>query len=237
MNYNLHYKKWHNDTEEHLFQMSSYYYPLHQFFQVSHNSEIKVLDIGCGTGFFVKSCLDKGYKNVVGIDNSQEQIEVALKFDLPCKYVEDTIAFLYEHTETFDVITMFDVLEHIDVDFQIKMLGAIYNSLKTNGKLIIRTPNANSSFSTRFRYIDFTHKLSFTEYSLEFLLANVGFTNNQFRQDFYGRLPIWFPRFSFRSILYSFFYIMRRLNAIAEFGYKEGGKMPLTLNIVSISIK
>jgi hypothetical protein len=30
---------------------------------------------------------------------------------------------------------------------------------------------------------------------------------------------------------------MRRLNAIAEFGYKEGGKMPLTLNIVSISIK
>jgi SAM-dependent methyltransferase len=237
MNYNNHYKKWHDDSEEHLAEMATYYYPTHQLYDGTENDERKILDIGCGTGFFVKSCLDKGYKNIVGIDNSPEQIDVAVRLGLPCKHVEDTIAFLYDHEDYFDVVTMFDVLEHIDVGLQKEMLSAIHQSLKTTGKLIIRTPNANSNFASRFRYIDYTHKISFTEFSLEFLLVNSGFANNEFRQDFYGRLPIWFPRFNVRMMLYSFFYIVRRLNAIAQFGYKDGGRMPLTLNIVSISSK
>jgi hypothetical protein len=66
---------------------------------------------------------------------------------------------------------------------------------------------------------------------------NAGFISNRFQEDFFGRLPIWFPRPSILGLLKSLFYISRRANAIAEFGYYEGTKMPLTLNLISVSEK
>jgi hypothetical protein len=42
--------------------------------------------------------------------------------------------------------------------------------------LLLTVPNANAILSARWRYIDYTHFSSFTEYSLLFVLLNAGFS-------------------------------------------------------------
>jgi hypothetical protein len=39
------------------------------------NSETAVLDVGCSTGMFLRVLKDQGYKNLVGVDVSAEQVE------------------------------------------------------------------------------------------------------------------------------------------------------------------
>lgn len=69
----------------------------------------KILDVGCGTGLFVKLCSQQNVE-AVGIDFSNTAIQVAKKLKSNC-YQQD---FLKDITASqFDVITMFDVLEHL----------------------------------------------------------------------------------------------------------------------------
>ena len=41
------------------------------------NKDVRIVDLGCGFGTFVKPAMNAGYSNVVGYDISQEQVDVA----------------------------------------------------------------------------------------------------------------------------------------------------------------
>lgn len=96
----------------------------------------KLLDIGSGTGDFLKICKENNW-NVSGVEPSKNAKEKANKKGVNVKSTIENYT-----DEKFDIITMWHVLEHIsNLDEYILILKKL---LKTNGKLIIAVPNYKS---------------------------------------------------------------------------------------------
>ncbi|AQQ10105.1 putative S-adenosylmethionine-dependent methyltransferase/MSMEI_2290 [Sedimentisphaera cyanobacteriorum] len=75
-------------------------------------SEMKVLEIGCGTGFYTDIIKNQGCKNYTGIDISRVTVK-QLKEKYPnCKF-KTLDAAKGKLKEKFDVIVMIDVTQHI----------------------------------------------------------------------------------------------------------------------------
>jgi 2-polyprenyl-3-methyl-5-hydroxy-6-metoxy-1,4-benzoquinol methylase len=100
----------------------------------------KLLDIGCGTGYFPAHMKQKGYQ-VAGVEVDPKAREFAKKeFGLTVYTPEE---FLMNKIEgEFNVITLWHVLEHLD-DFNLyleRMLG----HLAPGGALVIALPNCTA---------------------------------------------------------------------------------------------
>lgn len=103
-----------------------------------------LLDIGCGTGEFLNTCKNAGY-NVVGIEPSSEARRLAQdKYSLDVRTEESIKKF---DNESFDIITMWHVLEH--VHRLNERVAELKRLLKKNGVLIVAVPNPNS-FDAKF---------------------------------------------------------------------------------------
>jgi SAM-dependent methyltransferase len=105
-------------------------------FGADHTKTLKILEIGCGTGNYLKAFLDKGY-DISGVDISEEMLNVARK-KCDCElYQGDMRDFKIVDTK-FDVIMiMFDVLSYVtDNDGIEKTLKNVREHLNENGKLI-----------------------------------------------------------------------------------------------------
>ena len=104
--------------------------------QISWKSK-KVLDVGCGTGFFAYSAAKKGGQ-VLGIDYSVEAIEIAKS-----QYSHPNLEFknidVSKIKEKFDVIVSNGTLEHMDDP--LKMLKLFKKCLNPKGCIIITSPN------------------------------------------------------------------------------------------------
>jgi len=96
----------------------------------------KILDIGAGTGDFLLTAKNDGWETV-GVEPSDRAKEIAKKKGI--SFVEQ-ISELENHS--FDVITMWHVLEHVpDLQLQIQELKRL---LKPTGTLIVAVPNFKS---------------------------------------------------------------------------------------------
>ena len=100
----------------------------------------RLLDIGCATGTFLAEAQKYGFKPF-GIDASSYAITQAQKvFNSQVKL--GTLSTVKFPPRSFDLITMFDVFEHLhDPD---QDLRRCHKLLKTNGILVINTGNTNS---------------------------------------------------------------------------------------------
>lgn len=234
--YNKHYSQYHDGTDADYDAMYNNY---KRFIKrtINDSFDAPILDIGCGIGLFINSLMRIGYKNISGIDISSTQINMAKSRGLPCELVESTIEFLNQKPNNFEYIFMIDVFEHIPVNEQIEFMKACRLALKPKGKLVIIAPNANSVFASRYRYIDQTHTCIFTDDSLYSIYAMSGFDKCKIGNYFDGRLPIWLPRPNIQGFLFAIFYIFRRMESIAYFGYKKGRSIPLTINLLAIGTK
>ncbi len=137
----------------------------------------KLLDLGCGSGAFVAWLQFKGYKGVEGVDISPQQIDAGKKYGVKNLRQEDAFAFLETKEEVYDLISAHDLIEHFEKDRILALLELIYKALKSGGRLLISTLNAESLFSARIRYSDFTHQVGFTPHSLSQVLYFTGFTD------------------------------------------------------------
>jgi 2-polyprenyl-3-methyl-5-hydroxy-6-metoxy-1,4-benzoquinol methylase len=110
-----------------------------------------VLEIGYGNGSFLNWCKEKGL-NVHGIEQDKDLISRAKKLNYK---VFKSISQIKD--VKFDLIVLFDVLEHIE---QTKIDG-VFKSLKKilakNGKIFIRVPNGSSPFGLAYQHGDVTH--------------------------------------------------------------------------------
>ncbi len=96
----------------------------------------KILDIGAGTGEFLSVAKNDGWQTI-GVEPSERAKSIAKNKGV--SFVEET-SELENHS--FDVISMWHVLEHVpDLDKQIKELKRL---LKPTGTLIIAVPNFKS---------------------------------------------------------------------------------------------
>ncbi|RLJ63331.1 methyltransferase family protein [Lacinutrix venerupis] len=104
-----------------------------------NSEEKKILDIGCGTGSFLKIAKNNNW-NVVGIEPNEKARSIAIE---NCgNSIFDTNKIEELKDGSFDVITLWHVLEHLpNLDRQIASLKRL---LKANGTLIIAVPNFKS---------------------------------------------------------------------------------------------
>lgn len=104
--------------------------------------DANVLDIACGTGYGL-AFLKRNAKSVTGVDVDAEAAREALN---ECDS-DKTRVLLGDGTnlpfndESFDVITSFETLEHLHA--RSEFLAELKRVLKTNGVVVLSTPNAN----------------------------------------------------------------------------------------------
>ena len=96
----------------------------------------RLLDIGAGTGDFLLVAKNDGWKTT-GVEPSDRAKSIAKSKGI--SFVEKTAEL---ESQSFDVISMWHVLEHIpDLEIQIKELKRL---LKPTGTLIVAVPNFKS---------------------------------------------------------------------------------------------
>lgn len=238
LDYTRHYRNWHDDSDSHFEQMAARYArSLPRF--LPGDRQTPILEIGCGTGFALGGLAKAGYVDIRGIDSDRCQIAAALKRGLPAKHVpvDETLAFLADQRD-LGAVMAFDVIEHIPVDQQIPLLRTIHASLKPDGVLVCQVPNASSPLASHMRYVDWTHRCSFTKYSLDFVLFGAGFTDIVILEadpPQRPRLPFVIRRSVLKWAARSVFRTIRRLEYASEMGWHNARALPLTRNIIAIS--
>jgi len=131
------------------------------------NKNIRILEIGFGTGFFLKYLLTKEFKNIYGIELSSEETEFVKKNvykNIEC--VLNPEDFLERHKNEYDFIFMLDVLEHIPKEQTITFLKKVRASLKNEGIFIARVPNVSNPLNVTLFSADFTHEFFYSARSL-----------------------------------------------------------------------
>ena len=140
-----------------------------------------IVDLGCGTGDVLAAFETFGYTALAGVDLSAEQVRVAREI-VPQVEQGDLFEYLADRRQAFDLITGFDVIEHLRKDEVLPFLEACHRALKAGGRLILQTPNAESPWGSAIRYGDFTHEVCFTPGSLEWLLRLSGLEDVEARE-------------------------------------------------------
>lgn len=142
----------------------------------------RILDFGCGWGHQLLSLWCAGYRNLEGVELVPAQAEIANEMargrvKITCM---DGRKYLDDKHNTYNMIILNDVLEHISYEDAIPLLKQLHCALVDEGTLVIRVPNASSILSTNSLYLDITHKTLYTEYSLMQLLDHTGFIKHSF---------------------------------------------------------
>lgn len=117
---------------------------------LSHlNKNMKVLDLGTGSGNF-ELLFHSRVKKIVGVDYNDEALEF-LKGRLESRKIKnvtlenaDLRNFKLSKNQSFDLIIMIDVIEHLDYDDVKSLFTRFKKYLNKNGKVIIVTPNYKS---------------------------------------------------------------------------------------------
>lgn len=134
-----------------------------------------ILDMGCGSGNFLRYLEELGYSSLTGVDVSLEQVTLARQ---KCKVATvlhgNVQQVLAQYPGRFDLITGFDVLEHFRKEEILPLLFLVSNGLRHGGRVILQTPNGESPWIGAVGYSDFTHEWFYTPLGLSHLLAQVG---------------------------------------------------------------
>jgi len=127
-------------------------------------SKVRILDIGCHTGGFL-SLLPRHWKKY-GVDSNPVALEQAAKRVSDGNFYQSFAENINLPMNYFDVITMWDVAEHL---YNVgDTFRNVYNLLALNGYLILETGNRNSLparvFRQKWYYVSFLEHINFFEH-------------------------------------------------------------------------
>ena len=147
-----------------------------------------LLDIGCGTGNFIQACKEDGWK-IAATEPDQEARNVAVK--RVGESIFDTINDHQLEGKTFDIITLWHVLEHVHLLNE--TIEWLTKHLNPNGKIIIAVPNPQSYDAEKYgkfwaAYDVPRHLYHFTKTTMKKLMGYHGLQVLRI-------LPMWFDSF------------------------------------------
>ena len=112
------------------------------FVHESDTKDKKVLDIGCGYGWFEIDSVKKDVQSITGIELTENDLNTALKhvnYDNVNFRVGSAINLPFEDG-MFDTVVSWEVLEHIPKFTENKMFSEVYRVLKPSGRFYLSTP-------------------------------------------------------------------------------------------------
>ena len=95
-----------------------------------------LLDVGCGTGFFLARA--KEHFAIVGVDPSPIAIQLCDDLGLDCVLPGTATDLSSVSEQHFDIVTLLDVIEHVDDD--VAALRAAADALRPGGRVIVTVP-------------------------------------------------------------------------------------------------
>ncbi len=128
------------------------------------NSESRVLEIGFGNGSFAAWVI-RTTQHYVGLEKNEILVERALRNGIEAHLATIDVTNLAKD-QPFDLIVMFDVLEHMDLHDAILLLQSIAACLSPSGTIVVRIPSGDSPFSGHIMYGDITHKLMLGRFAI-----------------------------------------------------------------------
>ena len=135
-----------------------------------------LLDIGCGAGFFLNFAKERGW-NCHGLEILPEYIKFAQEnFALDNIRLESLDDSLSYDTNTFDVITLWDLIEHLRNPLD--CLKRIHHAMKPGGLLVMWTPNVKNAVFLKENWVGYEtlqHFYFFSRDSLNQMLEKAGF--------------------------------------------------------------
>jgi 2-polyprenyl-3-methyl-5-hydroxy-6-metoxy-1,4-benzoquinol methylase len=127
----------------------------------------RVLDAGCGTGYGSRILSTAGARHVLGADIAAAVVEAARAHESDClEFAQADIARLPYADGSFDLITCFEVIEHVPEPGAV--LAELARVLAPGGVLAISSPNAD-----RYPQGNPHHLREFTTGEFEALLQEV----------------------------------------------------------------
>lgn len=140
----------------------------------------RLLDIGCAAGFFVHEATKQGWDSM-GIEPSRWLVSWGIE-NLKVKLRTGTLRQGKFKDEDFDVLTMWDVLEH--VPDPLSELKECHRILKTGGMLVINYPDFGSFLAklagSKWWFLLSNHLYYFTTRTMREYLEKTGFEVKHF---------------------------------------------------------
>jgi len=150
-----------------------------------------ILEVGCGSGWLLSAFERRGYRSVIGVDQSPSQVALARQLGHEVHEV-DAIEFLEGRAGEFGLIVVIDVFEHLTRQQAWELLEHTLQALRPGGRLVIQTPNGDSPWVGNLLHGDPTHVHCYTPVLLEKLLTAAGFVQAASRAT--GPAPTSFAR-------------------------------------------
>ncbi len=133
----------------------------------------KIYDIGCGFGHFLLTGKQLGYE-VTGVEMSSANVGF-IKNEFSIK-VEENDFLKVSEAQPYDIMTLWDVLEHIDSADRI--MEKVSRMLRPGGYVFIQVPQIDSFFATLLKdnwwAMGLDHVNYFSKKTIKQLLANHG---------------------------------------------------------------
>jgi 2-polyprenyl-3-methyl-5-hydroxy-6-metoxy-1,4-benzoquinol methylase len=146
-----------------------------------YRSNNRILDVGCGRGWFLIEARKRGWE-VYGTEYSETAVALCEKESI--KMEEGALKKELFSNEYFDVITSFEVIEHINNPNE--EINNIHSFLRRGGLFYCTTPNFNSIMrhflKEKYDVIGYPEHLTYySKRTLNTLLRKHGFKVFQFR--------------------------------------------------------
>lgn len=227
---NLYFKSDFNYNKEAEYLKKTYFNYFKKYLLKPNSKNIKVLEIGCGNGFFLEELIDNGINKVYGLEPGMSSVKKARK-DIVNNIKIDVLKKDNFPKESFDVICCFHTLDHI-VDINM-FLKEVRNLLKKNGKIFFVVHNTDGLsvklFGQKSPIFDIEHIYLFNPKSLENIFKKNGFNNLKvFNVKNTYPLNYWIKLFPMPNLLKSF--------TLKAFDITKIGLLPLTLSAGNIGI-
>ncbi len=143
---------------------------------VGQPGPVKLLEVGCATGEFIKTCRRRFGWEVAGIEPNRPLSDALSREGYPV--ISSTLEDAEIPSEQYDVVCLFNVLEHLwDSVYSLKRINRL---LKPGGLVVVEIPDFDSPSRKRFGQYWFLYHLPrhlshFTKKSLTSLMNECGF--------------------------------------------------------------